>query len=131
MPRNSRLRLERSAQPSAIGSGAGQGTARPAGFRPGRQRGEVRCFGAGLGLPGGPAAVSVGAAPHPGQPLLGDHLTRRAGMATAMYTLDAGSGLRRAAQRMTMVRVSSDILLISRGAQQVVAQLTAARANLG
>ena len=37
-------------------------------------RGEVRRFGAGLDLPGRPAAVGVGAAPHPGQSLLGDHL---------------------------------------------------------
>jgi hypothetical protein len=43
-------------------------------------------------------------------------------MATAMHTLDADSALRRAG-------VSRDILLISRGAQQVVAQLTAARAQ--
>ena len=38
------------------------------------QRGEVCCLGAGLDLPGRPAAVGLRAAPHPGQALLGDHL---------------------------------------------------------
>ena len=40
----------------------------------GGQRGEVQGFGAGLDLPGRPAALGVRTAPHPGQPLLGDHL---------------------------------------------------------
>ena len=44
------------------------------GLGPAGQRGEVRSFGAGLDLPGRPAAFGVGAAPHPGQPFGGDHL---------------------------------------------------------
>jgi hypothetical protein len=38
------------------------------------QGGEVQGLGAGLDLPGRPAALSVGAAPQPRQPLIRDHL---------------------------------------------------------
>jgi hypothetical protein len=41
---------------------------------PRRELTEVQGLGAGLDLPRGAAALGVGAAPHPGQPLGGDHL---------------------------------------------------------
>jgi len=44
------------------------------GLGPLRQAGEIGRLGAGPDLPGRPAAVGVGAAPHPGQSLPGDHL---------------------------------------------------------
>jgi hypothetical protein len=60
----------------AEGNQVGDGQEQPGqpGLGPGGQRGEVQCFGAGLDLPGGPAALGVGAAPQPGQSLIGDHL---------------------------------------------------------
>jgi len=60
----------------AQGDQVGDGQEQPGqpGLGPAGQGGEVCCFGAGLDLPGRPAAFGIGAAPHPGQPLPGDHL---------------------------------------------------------
>ena len=50
-----------------------------------------------------------------------------AGVATGIYTFDAQIAARRADQGITMIGVSSDILLMSRAADEAVAQLRAAR----
>jgi hypothetical protein len=60
----------------AQGDQVGDGQEQPGqpGLGSGGQRGEVGRLGAGLDLPGWPAAVGVGAAPQPGQPFGGDYL---------------------------------------------------------
>ena len=54
--------------------GDGQQQPGQACLSPRRELTEVRGLGAGLDLPRWAAALGVGAAPHPGQPLSGDHL---------------------------------------------------------
>ncbi len=49
-----------------------------------------------------------------------------AGVATGIYTFDAQVALKRADQGITMIAVSSDILFMSRAAEETVAQLRAA-----
>ena len=64
-----------SGTPSAIRSGIASSSPASLGLGPGGQYSEVGRLGPGLDLPGRPAALGIRAAPQPGQPLGGDHLS--------------------------------------------------------